>query len=56
MSEVTTLKQLMLDAARYRWVRVEFPKWVIAQEWGIDPSRISPEWCDAQIDERLDSE
>lgn len=56
MSEVTTLKQLMLDAARYRWVRAEFPRWVDGLGLGIDVSKITPEWCDVQIDGILERE
>ena len=33
MSEVTTLKQLMLDAARYRWLRDNFDELDIESIW-----------------------
>ena len=52
MSEVTTLKQLMLDAARYRWLRVNMG---FAYESFLDGTE-KPEDIDVFIDEILDSE
>jgi hypothetical protein len=54
VSEVTTLKQLMLDAARYRWARENLYSLL---DWsdscGYDMTGSA---CDEYIDRRLDSE
>lgn len=51
MGDIQSLKEILLDAARYRWIRKnldEIDRWEI---YGTEPD----EW-DAMIDEELEAE
>lgn len=49
-----TLKEILIDAARYRWLRENLPGYI---EDRIDVfHHCTPEQCDADIDEELKNE
>ena len=56
MSEVTTLKQLMLDAARYRGLKKEIVYGTFFDEAEQCYVEIDPDDLDEYIDEVLDRE